>query len=163
MTTPFAVSATFRTAGLFVLWLALARWSVADMVAGLLAAALAGWASLTLLPPRPGRSRSLPALLQLALRFPGQSLAAGIDVARRALAPGLPLRPGFVLCRVGLRDETGRSAFRAFMSLQPGSIPVEDQPDGKLLIHCLDTQQPVEVNWRENEALFARAIGAANG
>lgn len=163
MATPLLVSAAFRTAALFVLWLALARWSVADMAAGLLAAALAGWASLTLLPPRRAASRSIVALLTLMVRFPGQSLAAGLDVARRALDPRLPLETGFLAYPCSLRDETQRTAFRAFMSLQPGSLPVDEQVDGTLLIHCLDMRQPVEAGWRENEALFAQAIGARHG
>src|SRR6516162_604552 len=58
--------------------------------------ALAGiWASLLLLSP--GQWRLDPvALSKLSLRFAIQSIVAGIDVARRALDPRMPLRAGFV-------------------------------------------------------------------
>ena len=144
---------------LFLLfWLALSRGNPADVPAGLLAAAAATWTSLRLLPPRPSRP-SLVALATYAVRFLGQSIVAGVDVAWRALDPRLPLNPGFVTYRPRLSAGSGRRAFCTVASLQPGTLPVGSDPDGMLLIHCLDVDQPVVKQLSEDEDLFMRALG----
>ena len=93
--------ALVRGATLFALWIVLMQ-SVKplDLVVGGLAAFGATWVSLQLLPPAAGSVRFL-SLLALLPHFLWQSLLAGIDVARRAFAPSLPLRPGFVEYRTG--------------------------------------------------------------
>ena len=118
----------------------------------------ATWTSLRLLPP--GRWRVSPlGLARLALRFPRQSVMAGVDVARRALDPRLPLRPGFVTYRRGLPPGPARDAFCALASLLPGTLPVGTNEDGTLLVHCLDVEQPVAAQLAAEEALFVRALG----
>jgi multicomponent Na+:H+ antiporter subunit E len=89
-------SPVVRAVGFFVLWMVVAGGDLADLAVGTVAALAATWASLRLLPP--GLSRVRPAALaRLALRFLRQSVVAGVDVARRALDPRLPLHPGFVV------------------------------------------------------------------
>jgi multicomponent Na+:H+ antiporter subunit E len=150
----------FRAAALFALWLALARWSIADIAVGLVVATLASWASFSVLPLRSHRRQSILAMAELVLRFPMQSFLAGLDVARRAFDPRLPLRPGFVVCPMRLRQDTARNAFRVLMSLQPGSLPVGEDSSGALLVHCLDTGKPLIASFIEEELLFAEAVGA---
>jgi multicomponent Na+:H+ antiporter subunit E len=84
---------------------------------------------------------------------------AGIDVARRAFDPRLPLRPGFVTVPTRLPPGTPRDAFCAFASLQPGTLPVDTNEDGTLLVHCLDIGQPVAEQMVADEEGFARALG----
>ena len=141
-----------------IFWLALSRGNPADIPAGLAATAAATWTSLRLLPPRPSHPSPL-ALATYALRFLGQSIVAGIDVAWRALDPRLPLNPGFVTYRPRLSAESGRRAFCTVASLQPGTLPVGSAQDGTLLIHCLDVNQPVVEQLSEDETLFMRALG----
>ena len=93
------------------------------------------------------------------LRFPRQSLIAGIDVARRALDPRLPLCPGFVTVSPRLPPGTPRDAFYALASLMPGTLPADTNEDGTLLVHCLDTGQPVAAQIAADEELFAQALG----
>ena len=89
-------------------------------------------------------------------RFP---VLAGIDVARRALDPKLPLRPGFVTCTLGFPPGFARNTFATITSLLPGSVPV-DEAEGVLIYHCLDTAAPVvEQLWKE-ERLLAKALSA---
>ena len=77
-----------RTGGFFGLWLMISSGSLSDFPVGLAVAAAAAWASVKLLPS--GASRpNLVALATIALRFPGQAVIAGADVARRALDPRL--------------------------------------------------------------------------
>ena len=146
-----------RAIGFFVFWLMLAGVNPADLPAAALAVAGATWTSLHLLPP--GTWRLSPVgLARLVLRFPLQSVVAGVDVARRALDPRLPLRPGFVACPARLPPGTARDAFCTLTSLLPGTLPAGTGKDGTLLIHCLDVGQPVAAQLGREEALFAGAL-----
>jgi multicomponent Na+:H+ antiporter subunit E len=122
------------------------------------AAAAATWTSLRLLPP--GAFRPRPGFLFiLALRFLGESVVAGIDVARRALEPRLPLRPGFMAYPIRMRPSPARSAFLSMASLLPGTLPTGLDETGALVVHCLDTEQPVVAQMAAEEALLIRALG----
>ena len=81
----------------------------------------------------------LTGLLSLIPHFLWKSVVAGVDVARRALDPRrLPLRPGFVACRVGFVLGPARNAFAAMTSRLPGRVPCAEEEDGALVYHCLD-------------------------
>jgi multicomponent Na+:H+ antiporter subunit E len=150
-------AALARGALLFAFWLALMpSVKVGDLVIGAFATAAATWASLRLLPPHAGSLR-FGSLLSLVPHFLWESVLAGIDVARRALAPSLALRPGFVKCPLGLPPGFARNTFSTITSLLPGSVPAGDD-DGVLVYHCLDTAQPVVEQLWEEERLFARAL-----
>jgi multicomponent Na+:H+ antiporter subunit E len=156
---PAAVS---RAVGFFLLWIMLSGGDPADLLAGTVATSAATWASLRLLAP--GASRVRPAALgRLALRFLRGSVVAGADVARRALDPKLPLRPGFVRYPVGLPPGAARNMFTTLMSLLPGTVPTGSDKKGGILIHCLDVEQPVVVQLGAEEALFVQVIGKARG
>jgi multicomponent Na+:H+ antiporter subunit E len=145
-----AVRACARAAGFLVLWLVLAGVEIADLPAAAVAVVAATWASLHLLPP--GSSRLSPsALARLTLRFAYQSVAAGADVAWRALDPRLPLRPGFV-------RYPARNAFTTLTSLLPGTVPAGAE-SGHIVYHCLDVDQPVMSQLAAEEAALARALG----
>ena len=80
-------------------------------------------------------------------------------VARLAFDPNLPLHPGFVSYRLQLPEGGARCAFQALSSLLPGSLPTGTDADGALVVHCLDTREPVAANFASEEALFMRATG----
>jgi multicomponent Na+:H+ antiporter subunit E len=155
---PSALPAVRRAAGFLVLWLVLAGVDPADLPAAILAVAAATWTSLRLLPP--GDARPLPlALARLVLRFVYQSVVAGVDIARRALDPRLPLQPGFVVYPARLPPGPGLNAFCTLTSLAPGTLPVGSDERGAIVIHCLDVGQPVAAHLAADEALFTRALG----
>jgi multicomponent Na+:H+ antiporter subunit E len=155
---PLLPAAFARATGFLVLWLVLAGFNPGDLPAAVVAVAAATWTSMRLMPP--GASRlSLPGIARLALHFPGQSLMAGFDVARRAFDPRLPLRPGFVTVSMRLPPGTRRDAFCAFASLQPGTLPVGTNEDGTLLVHCLDIGQQGAEQMVADEKHFGRALG----
>ena len=130
----------------------------ASIPVGLVAVAAATWTSLRLLPA--GRSRIRPlALMTLALRFLRQSAVSGVEVAWRALSPDLRLNPRFVSYPLRIPPGGTRSAFCAFSSLLPGTLPTGVDEHGDLLIHCLDVDQPVAANFAVEETLFMRALG----
>jgi len=128
----------------------------ANLAFGVLATAAATWASLKLLPPASGRVR-LGALLLLLPRFLRQSLVAGIDVARRAFSPKLPLQPGFVDYPVGLPRGSARNAFEAISSLLPGSVPT-GETEKLIEYHALDLGQPVVEQLAAEEQAYAKAL-----
>jgi multicomponent Na+:H+ antiporter subunit E len=145
-----------RGAGFLAFWLVLFGFSFADLPMGALTATAATWASLRLMPPGPRLLRP-GALARLALRFLGQSIVAGADVARRALHPRLPLRPGFVAYPVYFPPGTARNAFTTLTSLLPGTVPAGDER-GQLVYHCLDVDQPVLSQLAAEEAALSEAL-----
>src|SRR5262245_11236637 len=111
-----------RGAGFLAFWLVLIGVDAGYLVIGLVTAAAATWSSLHLLPA--GSLRLSPvAIPALVLRFLWQSVVAGWDVARRVMDPRLPVRPGFVVYRVGFPAGPARNVFTAFTSLLPGTVP----------------------------------------
>ena len=147
-----------RALGFLVLWMTFTGGNRADLGAGAVAALAATGASLRLLPPGTGRLRPI-ALARLTLRFLRQSVVAGVDVARRALDPRLPLHPGFVVYAVGLQRGPARNMFTTMMSLLPGTVPTGPATGG-LLVHCLDIEQPITAQLAAEEALFSSIVGA---
>ena len=145
-----------RAAGFLAFWLILFGFNLADLPVGALTAAAATWASLRLLPPGPRLVRP-GALARLALRFLGQSIVAGADVARRALDPRLPLRPGFVTYPVRFPPGTARNAFTSLTSLLPGTVPAGEE-SGQLVYHCLDVDQPVLSQLAAEETALSRVL-----
>lgn len=156
------MNATGRTAAMrallyFVVWIVIDQSAKpANLAFGVLATAGATWASLKLLPPASGRVR-IGALLLLLPRFLWQSLVAGIDVARRAFSPRLPLQPGFVDYSPGLPRGSARNAFEAISSLLPGSVPTGDT-ETVIEYHALDVAQPVAEQLAAEEQAYAKAL-----
>ena len=99
----------------------------------------------------------LAPLPRLALRLLWQSVSAGIDVARRAFAPRLPLKPGFVPYKTQYRRGPARNAFTSVSSLLPGTLPVRDDDQG-VLYHCLDVERPIAEELAADEAAVSRVI-----
>lgn len=143
-------------------WLVLTGGAAGALLPGLLAAAAAAWLSLRLLPPMPRARPPRPlGLLRLVLRFLGQSVLGGVDVARRAFRRRMPLDPGLVECSLlHLPPGAARNAFLAEISLLPGTLAAGVRGD-TLVLHCLDRAQPAAALLEAEQAGFAAAIGAA--
>ncbi len=151
-------SSALRAAGLLGLWVLLIGPNLADLAVGVPTAITAAWVSLRLLPPRDRRSR-VAQLAAIALRVPPQSIAAGFDIARRALDPRLPLRPGYVSHPLRLARGLPRDVFCALTSVVPGTVPSGTDARGTLLVHCIDASRPVAQQLATDEARIANAFG----
>ncbi len=150
-----------RGCGFFLLWLVLMQSTkLADLAVGLLATVCATFVSMRLLPRGAGEVRLWP-LLRLLPRFVWKSLVAGVDVARRALAPVPRLSTGFVEYRTGLPRGHARNNFATIMSLMPGTLPSGDDAD-TIEFHCLDVQQPVASDLAQEERLLAPVLVAGS-
>ena len=152
-----ARAGTVRALLFLALWLVIDQSAKpANLMFGVVATAGATWASLWLLPPDTGRVR-IGTLLLLLPRFLWNSLLAGVDVARRAFSPSLPLNPGFVDYPVDLPRGSARNAFELISSLLPGSVPT-NETESVIEYHCLDVQQPVVEQLAVEERAHAVAL-----
>jgi multicomponent Na+:H+ antiporter subunit E len=152
-----------RMAVYLLFWIVLAGTDMKDVAAGIVTAAVASWLSLSLLPRgeltiRPGRAAGM------FLRFLGQSLSAGVSVARIALSPAMPLKPGIMVHRTGLPPGLRRQAFMTFASLLPGTLPLGADASDAIPVHCLNEADPVAAQLAQEEerlaGLFTRGPSA---
>jgi len=135
-------------------WIVLSGTDAKALAVGAFAVPAATWLSLRLLP---GRDRLV--LWRFLRHFPsfvGGSLQGGVDVARRAISPGMPLLPGWVEVPVRLPDG-GRVALGAELSLMPGTLAAGVRGD-RLLVHLLDTDAGFENAIPREEAAIAAMI-----
>lgn len=149
-------SAISRALGFSCLWLVFAGADLGDILAASAAVVAATWASLHLLEPKSSR-RSVWAITQLVFFFLFHSIVAGADVAKRALDPRLPLRPGFVPYPTNLSRGMRRNVFATLTSLLPGTLPTGEW-EGQLYYHCLDVDQPVLAELASVEVALIRAL-----
>ena len=145
-----------RWLALALVWFALTGPDPAALLPGLAAVSLGTWLSLRLLPPA-----CWLRLWRVVLLLPGflwRSLLGALDVAVRALHPRLPLAPGWVEvpCRL---PGAGRVALGGSFSLMPGTLAAGAR-GGRLLVHCLDSGQPVAELIAAEERAYAQAIAA---
>ena len=154
----------FRGIGYYLLWMIMAGGDLGDVLPGIGAAALAALASVLLLPPDPGTARVRPmALARLFIRFVWGSVVAGVDIARRAFSPAMPLKLGYVVYPVALPPSAARNLFMAVTSLMPGTLPAGSDQSGALIYHCLDVDQPVAPQLKQEETLLVAALGGTLG
>ena len=143
---------------LAVVWMILDGIHPGGLLIGLPAAALGAWISGRFFPPAGIRIRSIAAL-RLVLRCLWDGLAAGGDVALRALRPSLPLDPGVISVPCALPSSWAREALCALSGTIPGSLPAGDTPQGAVILHCLDRTQPAAAQWDALEQRLGRALG----
>ena len=151
-----------RAAAYFVFWVILAGSAPKDLAVGLVTAVIAAWISLQLIPPgeltlRPGKA------VALFLRFLGQSVVAGVSVARIALSPAMTLRPGMVAYRTKLAPGNRRSLFMTYASLLPGTLPTGTDDGDLISVHALDTEQPVGRQLEEEEERLSAVFTEGRG
>jgi multicomponent Na+:H+ antiporter subunit E len=155
---PSTLPAALARGAVFIgLWLVLAGTEPFGLPFGLMAASCATYASLRLLPPGAG-GMAPSAFPRLALTLLRQSFSAGWDVALRAFARPPRLSPGEIELPLSFPPGPARDGFRALASLAPGSLPLEDLPDGRLRLHALDLAMPLAGELAETEAAFARSL-----
>ena len=145
------------TALLAVLWWLIAQGRSDAWLVGVPAVALAALASARL------GGAALPALSLVALPgfialFLRESLAGGLDVARRTLAPRLRIQPGFGRYCTRLQDPRARVLLVNCISLLPGTLAAD--LDGEHVeLHLLDSRDDPDPQLRRLEQAIARLFG----
>jgi multicomponent Na+:H+ antiporter subunit E len=150
-------AAAARVTGLAVLWWAVTEGDPTSWWFGLPVVAIAALLSLSM--HRPGQARwvlsALPAFLAYFLR---QSLAGGLDVARRALHPKLRLNPAIIDYTVRLPPGPARVLMIDTLSLLPGTLSA-DLVSGRVRVHVLDVRQPFHCSLVRLEEHVAALFG----
>ena len=132
----------------FLLWLLLTgSLAPAEIVAGLLTAGVVTLVSqsrimllsgLRLTPTAPLHFLAYLRVFLVAL------VRANLDVARRVLSPSLPIHPGVVQIRTGLRSDLGRLLLANTITLTPGTLTVDVEGD-HLLVHWITLPPGVDL------------------
>ena len=81
----------------------------------------------------------------------------GLDVARRAWSPRMPIEPGFVDVPIRLRSTPARVALAWAVSLMPGTASTTLAED-RLIVHALDRSLPVTAMVADLERRLAAAF-----
>lgn len=139
------------------LWAVLSGGSLSTWWFGLPAAIVASIISIKLLPPEK-RLWSLKGIILFIPFFIRQSVEGGLDVARRALHPQLPLRPAFLHYSMRLPEGPARVFMACIISLLPGTLTSE-LIDGRLQVHTLDK----ELNTEQKLAALEERVAALFG
>ncbi|MGE4340296.1 MAG: Na+/H+ antiporter subunit E [Pigmentiphaga sp.] len=141
-----------------LVWLTLSGGDAGGLMLGAAVTAGATWASLRLLPPDRYRV-NLAAAAGLLPGFLFSSFKGGIDVARRALHPRMPLDAGWIAYRTKLPRGLPRVSFGCETSLLPGSLVAGARGD-VLYVHCLDKGQDLVGALGREERRIAAAFAA---
>jgi multicomponent Na+:H+ antiporter subunit E len=139
------------------LWLVLTSGDPGGWIVGAAACAAAAFLSARLLPPA-RNAVSIRGLASLLLDFAHGSVAGGFDVARRALDPRLPLRPGWIRHPLHIAPGPRRMVLGDILSLMPGTLAAGES-SRDLLVHCLDTESPVASDVALRERMLEGALG----
>lgn len=144
-----------------ILVFALLWWIVSDGTGswtfGIPVIALATYASYRLQPSRSTLPRPLATLRFLGF-FLFQSLHAGVDVARRALGPGMRLAPALIEYRSRLPSGAPRVLLVDTLNLLPGTLTAELRDD-IVCLHVLDANLPIEAEVQAVERHIAAVFG----
>jgi multicomponent Na+:H+ antiporter subunit E len=125
----------------WLIYLALtANLELSNLIAGL----LIGLAIAAIIRPvsQPLAIGRLPAALFNLLRYTvwlgTDIIRNGIRVARIVLDPKLPIRPGIIAVKAGMKSELGVALSAHAITVTPGEQVVEIGEDGTMYVHCLD-------------------------
>lgn len=143
----------FTALVLALIWAVLTNGRLDAWIFGI-PAVLAG-AAIGLMLPDSARWRMSPqGAVVFAIWFAVQSVRGAVDVAGRAFAPRMPLRPGFR--RYPLRFPPGapRVMFVNTISLLPGTLSAEIAGE-ELIVHMLDTRADLASELSALEARIA--------
>lgn len=138
----------------FITWCLLAwpydaarGWDGQVLLVGLAASALVALVFGTALTDRPGMlvdpRRWFWALCYIPV-FAWYCLKANLQVAYLVLHPAMPIRPGIVKVRTGLKSRAAISALANSITLTPGTLTVDASDEGDLYVHWIDVKTAEE-------------------
>jgi multicomponent Na+:H+ antiporter subunit E len=79
--------------------------------------------------------------------FLWECIKANVDVAFRVIHPALPIRPGTIRVKTGLKSDAGLTFLANSVTLTPGTTSVDvDRENGYLYIHCLYVKKNYDVS-----------------
>lgn len=121
-----------------LLWAALSGAAMNGWAYGAVAVALATWLSLRLYPVGQPHVRAWRAAV-FAPMLLARGFLGGLDVARRALDPRLPVRPGWMRLRLRQGFAPANVLLGGVMSILPGSLAAGPD-EGTMNVHMLNAE-----------------------
>ncbi|MBM4241008.1 MAG: hypothetical protein FJ150_05040 [Euryarchaeota archaeon] len=89
-------------------------------------------------------------LVYIIFKLGYEIIMANLDVAYRVLHPKMPIKPGIVKIRTGLKRDTGITGMANSITLTPGTLTVDcDESDvGNLYIHWINvvSEEPEKID-----------------
>lgn len=86
---------------------------------------------------------ALPYVVLYVAVFVKEILVANVDVTYRVLAPSMPLEPQVILVPLRVETELGVTTIANSISLTPGTVTLDHDPDGNVLyVHGIDGRDP---------------------
>ena len=140
------------------LWWLLTDGDQSSWVVGAPAVALATVASVHLAGGSPFQILRVIGLGRFARFFVWESLRGGVDVARRAFHPDVPLAPGLLEHEIRLPPGPSRGLFAVTVSLLPGTLAA-DLNGRRLTLHVLDRDADMLRELRQLETYIAALFG----
>lgn len=147
----------FRALAFGTIWVLLTGAAAGSFVIGGLVVGAAVVTSMAFRTPGTGRMQ-VGGLARFVPYFLWHSIHGGVDVAFRALHPGLPLEPS--VGRLPLRLQAGgrRTLFIGVVSLLPGTLSMELSGD-ELVVHLVGRRDRAFERLRELEEKIAGIFG----
>ncbi|MFU8804134.1 MAG: Na+/H+ antiporter subunit E [Bradymonadaceae bacterium] len=155
---PAGPAFVMRLAMMSVGWVVLTGGDLSSWTIGVPTVLLTTALSMSLV--RPGQSRWHPgALMRFVPFFVGRTISGGVDVARRAFAPSLPIDPALLPYPLRLPPQSAATIFFVnIISLLPGTLCAEIKGD-ELLVHVVDRESLFLEHLGELEALISDLFG----
>jgi multicomponent Na+:H+ antiporter subunit E len=91
-----------------------------------------------------------------------QIILANLDVAKRVLHPKMPIDPIIISFPSRLKSELSMTTLGNSITLTPGTITVDIDPDGTFYVHCL-AKEPAEFLLSEVPCEMATRVGYVFG
>lgn len=140
------------------LWFVLNGADAQSWIVGVPTVILAAAVNIPFLP-RGSWHWKLRGVLPMLWFFVKESYLGAYDVARRALAPSLPIAPGFVEYHCRLSSTSARLFFADLITLMPGTLSARAN-DSHIVVHALDVTSDVQASLAALEEKVAALFGA---
>lgn len=87
-----------------------------------------------------------------------QIILANIDVARRVLAPSLPISPTLVRLKASQKSDLALVIYANSITLTPGTVSVEVEP-GEILVHAIGREGAEDLKGGEMDRRVSQMAG----
>lgn len=148
-----------RTLALGAIWVLITEADPGSLAVGV-PLAMIGAALSVALQPRSLSAVHLPGAVRFAGFFLVQSFLGGLDVARRALSPAMPLDSACVRYPLRLAGDGPRVVLANTISLLPGTLSARFLGGDTLEVHVLDNHESVLADLAQVEERVAGLFGA---
>jgi multicomponent Na+:H+ antiporter subunit E len=91
-----------------------------------------------------------------------QIVLANLDVAKRVLHPAMPIQPHIISFPSKLKSDLSMTTLGNSITLTPGTITVDIDPDGTFYVHCI-AKEPAEALLSEVPCEMAARVGYVFG